>query len=160
MVVDKMVVDKLMMDLPEKFTYEQALAVVNIYTEPPVDYRQMERDRGTLPIKISEERFMYFLEVLPPRKWICTKYQESFYVMECSTADLHLWCVRIGKNHYSFEASYEANHEQVTTYVREAINLAYRLLAPKEMVQRYDIYAANAADLGWTVKSFLEWSEA
>lgn len=150
-----------MYKLPQTFTNEQVAKLQNILPEDESNYEQMGADSGTLPVRISEERFMYYLEVLPPYKWRHTKYEETFYVMEALTDGasgmLYTWCVRIDKKYYALASESNHTHSQLVAYVRDCINSAYKQSVPANLWDEYSIYAAQAAKLGWNLKSFEEW---
>lgn len=49
---------------------------------------------------ITEERFRYFLEVLPPCRWEKVSGVELFYVSEAYTSNIHTHCARLGTQYF------------------------------------------------------------
>lgn len=49
---------------------------------------------------ITEERWIYYLEVLPPCRWERVAGVELFYVSEAYTSNIHTHCARLGDRHF------------------------------------------------------------
>lgn len=52
------------------------------------------------PHKITEERFFYMLEVLPPCRWSTYRSMESFHVSEHLSGDVVSWFARLGADEF------------------------------------------------------------
>lgn len=65
----------------------------------------------TEPVEITEEQFRYFLEVLPPCKWVRNGDTESFFMSERTAGNITAHLVRIGKRYYKFEDEDTLSHE-------------------------------------------------
>lgn len=61
----------------------------------------------------TEEKFMYGLECVPPKRWTREHGQEFFFVGECYTADLYRCYVRKGKKYYSALRSIHTPAEKI-----------------------------------------------
>lgn len=64
-----------------------------------------EAKRTTAPVEIDEDRWRYWLEVLPPCKWERVRGAEVFHVSERITYSVVTWCVRIGKRFFAMDAT-------------------------------------------------------
>ena len=80
-------------------------------------YEELRLNNGSKPKQITEERFWYLLEVLPPCKWTRLHGSESFYVSEAETEDLHTWCLRIAGGYFELVAPKSLTHEQIIARV-------------------------------------------
>ena len=69
------------------------------------------------PKRISEERFDYLLNVLPPCKWTRYSLAESFHVSEHITDDIVTWCVRLGGSYWELADTCHLTHDQVVDLV-------------------------------------------
>ena len=56
----------------------------------------------TKPVEITEERYDYMLEVLPPSRWQNIRGASVFHVCERIHNNLVSWFVQIGKKYYEF----------------------------------------------------------
>lgn len=59
-------------------------------------YEAMRANNGEPAQQVDEDRWWEMLEVLPPGNWTRRKDSESFMVIECQTANLYTWMVRVG----------------------------------------------------------------
>ena len=59
-------------------------------------YKTMRENKGEPARQVNEARWFDMLEVLPPENWTRRKESESFMVIECQTANLYTWLVRVG----------------------------------------------------------------
>jgi hypothetical protein len=69
------------------------------------------------PKRISEERFDYLLNVLPPCKWTRHASSESFHVSEHITDDIVTWCVRVGDSYWEISDSCTLTHDELLTLI-------------------------------------------
>lgn len=65
----------------------------------------VEKAATTDPIAIDQERFIDLLECLPPSKWHTFPGAEAFHVCERITYNIVTWCVRIGKDYFTFNGT-------------------------------------------------------
>ena len=63
----------------------------------PVYWENLRANDGDIPQRIDRARFWDLLEVLMPADWRREPQFECFRVIECQTADLYTWCVRLGR---------------------------------------------------------------
>ena len=69
----------------------------------------------TDPVEVSEEQFLYLLEVLPPGGWTRNGSSESFYMIEFYSGRVTTHVVRIGERYFTFDAPvmrYHADRSQ------------------------------------------------
>jgi hypothetical protein len=59
-------------------------------------YEAMRANNGEPAQQVDEQRWWDMLEVLPPENWTRRADSESFMVIECQTANLYTWMVRVG----------------------------------------------------------------
>jgi hypothetical protein len=65
------------------------------------------------PIRISEERFMDLLEVLPPCRWATRGNEETFYMPEPLTGTVVRWAARIGIDYFELVDRKHRTHDDV-----------------------------------------------
>ena len=63
----------------------------------PAYWENLRANDGDIPHRIDRARFWELLEVLPPANWRDEPHFECFRLIECQTADLYTWCVRLGR---------------------------------------------------------------
>lgn len=87
-------------------------------------YAAMRRNRGEAPHEISEDRFWYLLEVLPPADWTRGRSFECFRVIECETDDLYTWAARLDGRYWEMVAPQDSTPAEllakIYTAAREA----------------------------------------
>ena len=83
------------------------------YEQSRKRYADMVANNGEPAKEITEERFWYLLEVLPPAKWTRLPSSESFMVIECQTGNLYTWCARVRDAYYEMIAPYNSTHEDI-----------------------------------------------
>jgi hypothetical protein len=67
----------------------------------------------TLPTPITEDRFVYMLDILPPCRWMRGDHVEWFHISERLSGNLVEWFVRVGDAHYSFVDEATLTSQQV-----------------------------------------------
>ena len=65
------------------------------------------------PQEITEERFWYFLEVLPPVAWVRAGETESFKVSEFTCGQITQICCRIGNKYYGLSDDASLPHAEI-----------------------------------------------
>lgn len=73
------------------------------------------------PVEIDEEKFFYWLEVLPPGGWERSEGSESFYVTERICGDITTHCVRIGGKYYQFDHPIMRSHNDRVRHVQGSL---------------------------------------
>lgn len=80
---------------------------------------QKEKDCTAAPLEITEERYFYYLEVLPPCRWTVVEPRISvFHVSERISGSIVTWCINIGKRYFSVDCSDRLSARQVVDLVR------------------------------------------
>lgn len=79
-------------------------------------YEELRKNRGTKPKEVSEERYWYLLEVLPP----CKFDGKSFYISEADTEDLHTWCAEVEGKYFELVASKFKSNAEIYKIIRES----------------------------------------
>ncbi len=74
------------------------------------------------PVEITREQFKEMLEVLPPRKWTCTRAVEVFHMSERITYSVVSWFVRIGERCYTFCNTDKLSTQQAVEKVQAFID--------------------------------------
>ena len=84
-------------------------------------YETMRANNGEPAQQVDEQRWRDMLEVLPPGNWTRLTYSESFMVIECQTANLYTWMMRVGKgdsaNYWEMIAPNDATHADLLRHV-------------------------------------------
>lgn len=80
-------------------------------------YELMRRNGGEPARAIDKEQFWHLLEVLPPANWTRLASSESFRVIECETANLYTWAVRLGDKYFQLVAPIGLTHEEILARV-------------------------------------------
>jgi len=80
-----------------------------------------------VPTEITEDRWMYALEVLPPCRWTRDAEGERFYVSELLYGDVASWYVRLGDRYFEI-------NDHVTA-PKAGMYAACRDLTPRKEIQ-------------------------
>lgn len=84
-------------------------------------YQTMRQNNGEPARPVTRERFFDMLEVLPPGNWTRRMDSESFMVIECETANLYTWMVRVGAGdsatYWEMIAPNDATHHDLLRHV-------------------------------------------
>ena len=75
-------------------------------------YRDIEESARSAPIEITEHRWMYALEVLPPCRWTQGNGCSSFHVSELVVGNIGNIYVRLGKRYFEFADRVTLTHDQ------------------------------------------------
>lgn len=78
----------------------------------------VEKAATTEPVAIDNDRFIDLLECLPPSKWCTFPGAEAFHICERITYDIVTWCVRIGKEYYSFNGTCKMTSQAAVELVK------------------------------------------
>lgn len=78
----------------------------------------VEQAATTQPVTIDQERFIDLLECLPPSKWHTFPGAEAFHICERITYNIVTWCVRIGKEYFSFNGTCKMTSQQAVELVK------------------------------------------
>lgn len=71
--------------------------------------------------QVTQHRFTYLLEVLPPTKWVRRSGQESFMMSEFLTGNITTIVVRLGTDYYEFNDAATLTHDAIVDKVRAAV---------------------------------------
>lgn len=72
------------------------------------------------PIRISKEKFIEMLEVLPPLHWRSSGNSESFKLSEFTCGSITAICCRIGDEYWQLKDHYSLSHEIIVDRCRRA----------------------------------------
>jgi hypothetical protein len=80
----------------------------------------IEDAHTTEPVEIDGDRWTYFLEVLPPNKWVNQGETESFQSVEYQTFTITQICVRVGDRRFAFDHRHGITHTEAVEKVRNS----------------------------------------
>lgn len=78
----------------------------------------VEQAASTEPTAIDKDRFFDLLECLPPSKWQTFPGAEAFHICERITYSIVTWCVRIGKEYFTFNGTCKMTSQQAVEVVK------------------------------------------
>lgn len=85
-------------------------------------YQAAQEAKYIGPVKqITQERFEYLLECLPPVNWIRINGTESFKFMERLSGDITYIVARIGGGFYEFNDKISLSHDVIIAKINKAI---------------------------------------
>lgn len=100
---------------------EKEYGQVEIIT-PELASERIEAEYTTLPEEITEERFWYLLDVLPPCKWFRNgASSEAFHVSERVNLSIVTWAIRIGPRYFSMDRTDKTSPAEAITMVKAKI---------------------------------------
>lgn len=79
----------------------------------------MENQLKTDPEEITEEKFLYFLGVLPPEDWRRDETGESFKLSEYTSGNITTICACKGGKYYSFQGDHRLTHGAIMGMIEE-----------------------------------------